>query len=132
MVEEVWNLAAALNQDVDESLSKILIAVGVEGEGSALVADTTSAADAVNVLGDATVVLLGEVEVDDMLDVLDVPTTAGDVGSNQDGATASAESAARSVSVRFKMREMVRELTWRPRESSAHDQRGWMWWAGPC
>lgn len=97
--EELGNLRAALNEDVDKVLSEFLVTLGVEGHSLALVTDATGAANAVDVLGDATVVLLGKVVVDDELYVLDVPTTAGDAGGDHDWALASAEGTTRYVSV---------------------------------
>lgn len=95
MGEEVWDFAFALDKDVDEILSEILVTIVVKRSSQTLVADTGGATDAVHVLGDTTIHLAWEVVVDDVLDVLDIPTTSRDAGSDEDGCTTSAESAAR-------------------------------------
>lgn len=53
LLEEVGNLLLGLDQDLDEILTNVLVAVVVEGSSLALVADTRGATDAVNVLSDA-------------------------------------------------------------------------------
>lgn len=97
MGEELWNLAVALDEDVDEILSNVLVAVVVERGRKTLVADTSSASDAVDVLRDAAVRGAWQVVVDDVTNVLDVPTTSRDTGGDEDGSTTSAEGTAVSM-----------------------------------
>ena len=47
--------------------------------------------DAVNVLGNTTVLDTGKVKVDDVHDVDDVKTTSGEASGNHDGAPSGAE-----------------------------------------
>lgn len=93
VLEEIGDFAVTLDQNVDEILCKILIAVVVERGGQALVADAGGATDAVDVLSDAAIHLAGKVVVDDMLDILDVPTTRRDAGGDEDRSTTGAEGA---------------------------------------
>jgi hypothetical protein len=55
LLEEVGNLLLGLNQDLAEVLSNVVVAVVEEGSSLALVANTRSTADAVDVLGDTVV-----------------------------------------------------------------------------
>jgi hypothetical protein len=55
LLKEVGNILLGLNQDLAEVLSNVLVAVVKERRSLALVANTRSTADAVDVLGDAVV-----------------------------------------------------------------------------
>jgi hypothetical protein len=55
LLEEVGNLLLGLNQDLAEVLSNVVVAVVEEGSSLALVANTRSTADTVDVLGDTVV-----------------------------------------------------------------------------
>lgn len=97
MRQKLGNFATTLKKGVDKSLGKFLIPVGIERDGFALVTNATGAANAVDILGDATVILSRKVEVDDVFDVGDVPATASDAGGDKDRASTGAESTTRSM-----------------------------------
>lgn len=90
--EEVRNILLRLDQDLDEVFGDVLVAVIVERCCLALVANASSATNAVDVFGD-TIVLSGrQIIVDDMLDVGDVQSTGSDTSGNHDRTLGSAES----------------------------------------
>ena len=78
VAEEVWDRAVALDEHVDKVLGNVLVAIIVEGGGEALMADASSAADAMHVFADATIRAGWQIVVDDVLDIFDVPASRRD------------------------------------------------------
>ncbi|KAH0250750.1 ATP-dependent RNA helicase DBP3, partial [Aureobasidium melanogenum] len=66
-------------EDVDQSTSKTLLVVGEEGNGSTILASTTSTTDTMDVILNSQ----GESNVDDNLDGRDIKTSCGNIGSNE-------------------------------------------------
>ena len=69
VLEKIRNWLLALEQDLDEILSEILIAIVVERRRLALVSNTSGTANSMDVLGDAVVLRGRKFEINDMLDV---------------------------------------------------------------
>ena len=53
LLKEVWHLLLRLQKDLDKVSADVIVTVVVEGSGLTLVTDTSSATNAMNVLGNA-------------------------------------------------------------------------------
>jgi hypothetical protein len=124
LLEEVRNLLVGFDQNLAEVLANVLVAIIVEGSGLALVANAGSAADAVDVLGDAVVLSRRQVVVDDVLDVGDIKATSRDTSGDQERAASSAEGAPDDVLEVYQVEELE-VLTVRPHAHAECDQSEW-------
>jgi hypothetical protein len=98
VLKEVGDFLLGLKQDLDEILADIFIAVVVEGSGLTLIADTSSTANAMDVLSDALVLGRWEVIVDDVLHIGNIQAASGNAGSNKDRTPSCTEGTSNTVS----------------------------------
>ena len=128
MFQEVWNRLFSLDQDVDQTLGELFVALIIERRSATNVTNATSAADAMDVFINATLASRGEIIVDDMTNVGDVDAATRDLSRDQNWRLATLEGApitfvsdVRTNSVKRRDSHGVLAL---PLRTSSMDERG--------